>query len=75
MRPSHVDHLPELLSRFDGCRTNVVTILQAIIDEHTYLPEKAIRLVAVKLQMPVAEVMQEANKLTDPNRYLQPTDV
>ncbi|HVZ19237.1 MAG TPA: NAD(P)H-dependent oxidoreductase subunit E [Terriglobales bacterium] len=75
MHPSHIDHVPELLNRFDNRRANLVPILQAIIDEYTYLPDEAMREVAVKLQVPVAEVMQAAHKLTDPNRVLEPVDV
>ncbi len=75
MHPAHVDHIPALLSRFDDRHTNVVAILQAIIDEYTYLPDGAIRQVAVKLQMPIAEVLQASHKLNDPNRVLEPVDV
>jgi len=75
MHPAHVDHIPELLNRFDNRATNVTAILQAIIDEYTYLPDEAIRRVAMKLQIPIAEVLQAAHKLTDPNRVLEPVDV
>ncbi len=75
MHPAHVDHIPELLSRFGNRQMNVAAILQAIIDEYTYLPDEAIRQVAVKLQMPIAEVIQASHKLNDPNRVLEPVDV
>jgi len=75
MHPAHVDHIPELLSRFDNRPTSAEAMLQAVIDEYTYLPEEAVRQVAVRLQMPVAEVMQIAHRLTDPNRVLEPVEV
>ncbi|MGZ4787965.1 MAG: NAD(P)H-dependent oxidoreductase subunit E [Terriglobales bacterium] len=75
MHPSHIDHIPGLLSRFDNRPGNIVPILQAIIDEYTYLPEEAVRQVSVKLHVPIAEVMQQAHKLTDPNRVPESVDV
>ena len=75
MHPSHIDHVPELLGRFDDRPANLRPILQAIIDEYTYLPEEALRQVAVKLHVPIAEVMQQAHKLSDPNRLLEAVDV
>ena len=63
MHPSAVDHIPELLARFDGRRSNLVPILRAIQDEYTYLPEDAVRRVAVKLDIPIAEVFQVAKSL------------
>ena len=75
MRPSHIDHVPELLARFDNKRASLVPILEAIIDEYTYLPDDAARQVAVKLQIAVAEVLQAAHTLADPNRVPQTTDV
>ena len=75
MHPSHVDHVPELLARFDDRRTNLVPILQAIIDTYTFLPEDAEHQIAVKLHIPVAEVIQAAHKLVDPNRVPDTVDV
>lgn len=75
MHPSHIDHVPELLNRFDCRRTNMVPILQAIIDHYTFLPDDAVRQVAVKLQVPVAEVSQAAQRLTDPNKVFETADV
>jgi NADH:ubiquinone oxidoreductase subunit E len=63
MHPSAVDHIPELLARFDDRRSNLVPLLRAIQDEYTYLPEDAIRRVAMKFQLPVAEVFQVARSL------------
>ena len=71
MHPSHIDHIPELLRRFDNRPTSLVPILEALIAEYTYLPEDAAHQVAVKLQIPVAEVLQAAHKLADPNRVPQ----
>jgi len=75
MRPSHVDHIPELLARFDDRRSNLVPILEAIQDEHTYLSEDAVRQVAVKLQIPAAEAFAVALRLRDSNRMLIPSEV
>jgi NADH:ubiquinone oxidoreductase subunit E len=75
MQPSHIDHVPEVLNRFDNRRANLLPILQAIIDEYTYLPDEAVRQVAVKLQVPIAEVMQVAVRLADPNRVIEMVEV
>lgn len=75
MQPSHIDHVPEVLNRFDNRRANLLLILQAIIDEYTYLPDEAVRQVAVKLQVPIAEVMQVAVRLADPNRVIEMVEV
>jgi NADH:ubiquinone oxidoreductase subunit E len=75
MHPSHIDHIPELLTRFDNRRANMIPMLQAIIDEYTYLTDDAVRQVAVRLQVPVAEVFQVAQQLADPNRVWEPVDV
>jgi NADH:ubiquinone oxidoreductase subunit E len=74
MHPSAVDHIPELLARFDDQRSNLVPMLRAIQDEYTYLPEEAIRRVAVKLNVPVAEVFQVAKSLRNLER-VAPTEV
>lgn len=63
MRPSHVDHIPELLARFDNRRVNLEPILEAIWNEYTYLPDDAVHQVAVKLQIPAAEVVTVARRL------------
>jgi NADH:ubiquinone oxidoreductase subunit E len=63
MHPSPVDHIPEILARFDDRRSNLVPLLRAIQDEYTYLPEGAAHRVAVKLHVPVAEVFQVAQSL------------
>lgn len=75
MHPAHIDHVPELLARFDNKPASLVPILEAIVDEYTYLPEDAVRQVAVKLQIPVAEVLRVAQTLADPNRAPQTIDV
>ena len=75
MHPSHIDHIPQLLARFDERRTNLAPILQAIIDEYTFLPEDAAHQVAVRLHIPIADVIQAAHKLADPNRVLETIDV
>ena len=75
MKPSHIDHVPELLSRFDNKSANLASILEAVLDEYTYVPEKAIRLVAVRLQMPVAEVIEVAQRLKSAHREPEPAEV
>ncbi|HUN90043.1 MAG TPA: NAD(P)H-dependent oxidoreductase subunit E [Terriglobales bacterium] len=75
MRPSHVDHIPELLARFENKPSNLVPILEAIIDEYTFLPEDAAHQIAMKLKLPVADVMQVAHGLADPNRVTTPVEV
>ena len=75
MRPSHIDHIPELLARFESKPSNLVAILEAIIDEYTFLPEGAAHEVAMKLKLPVADVLQVAHGLADPNRMTTPVEV
>jgi NADH:ubiquinone oxidoreductase subunit E len=74
MHPSAIDHIPELLARFDDRRSNLVPLLRAIQDEYTYLPDDAIRRVAIKLNVPVAEVFQVAKSLRSLER-VAPTEV
>ncbi len=75
MRPSHIDHVPELLARFENKPSNLRPILEAIIDEYTFLPEDAVHQIAVKLKLPVADVLQAAHGLVDPNRVTAPVEV
>ena len=74
MRPSRLEHIRELLARFDKRRTNLEPILEAICDAYTCLPEDAIHLVAVKLQIPAAEVFVASEKLQEANRKAVPAE-
>jgi NADH-quinone oxidoreductase subunit E len=60
MPQTETDVTSELLQHFDNRRANLIPILQEIQSQHYYLPEEALRRVARKLQMPVAEVYQVA---------------
>lgn len=50
----------DILSQFDDRRENLLALLQEIQATYFYLPEEALRRVARKLQVPLADVYQVA---------------